>query len=180
MLTPPGSGTLGEEIVALKRQIAELLRRKETPPFCRIRLAADATLPVATVFAQQGWTPIEDPYQMFVGGASGVPAKVVIPRTGYYMIWYHSVATGGGANQRHLSSVHLNAATSAAAFISATHEYPLTGTDAGAPCDAFHPRYPLTTGDTLFWSNWSAAAGQLRVVRAGMYTEMLVQYVGTH
>lgn len=179
MAKPRGSGTLGDEINRLDARISELGRSKPTPPRCVVQLTKDATLGAAnTLFAFGDWVAAYDPTGMFhAPDANSANSRIQITIAGYYRLHYHSAVTGNTAAAAS-GKITRNAANTANS-VAADARQVLTGTGDGAVLDAGREHLYLAVGDTLYWSNWCAAAATLKSNVSGVPTEITVSYLGS-
>ncbi|WP_027944021.1 hypothetical protein [Amycolatopsis taiwanensis] len=175
MPTPPGTGTLADQIRRLERRVEELGRTKAVLPACVVRLTGATNVAAdSDTYAQQGWSPTYDPFGMLVAGSAGVPAYISITRAGYYRVHYH--CSVGGANAVAGCKVTLNAPTVNNAIATDAGSITQQGLD-GAVLDAQRSRIYLSVGDRLYWSAWCFVAATLRASQFGVPSEITVQAI---
>ncbi|MEU4675046.1 hypothetical protein AB0F91_45675 [Amycolatopsis sp. NPDC023774] len=172
MTQPPGTGTLGEQLAALRRQVAELSRKSPAMPACRAALSASVALSSRGSSAPGTWLAREDPLGWFTAAS---PSCITIGLDGYYQLCYHS-STGGlvsGANAaskilRNGTVVNANSIASDLVVSSAASE--------GCIQNCFRARVPLAAGDKIYWNNYVSAAGAtLAATSFTIPTEVTVQ-----
>lgn len=176
MTQPPGTGSLPEQFNDLRRQIAEVARRSPAFPACRIRLGTDASLATGTTVAQTLWAVAEDPFNMWTAPGAA-PCFITIQLDGYYHIHYHSTVLGT-PGQVMAGQVHLNGTATGSSVATDIRELTALGGN-GAVSDAIRARMHLASGDKLYWSNYSSAAGTLVANNVGVPTEVTVQYIAS-
>jgi hypothetical protein len=174
MTQPPGSGSLSDQMNALRRQFAELTRKAPANPACRVRLSAAQSLSTGDTFAGTNWATQEDPLAWFTNAS---PCYITVGLDGYYLINYHSCTTGLASGQTAASKVTRNVASVASAI--ATDLVPSNGAGEGCIQDAFRARIGLAAGDKLYWENYCSAAGTLQASNFGVLTEITVQFVAS-
>lgn len=177
MLQHPGSGTITDEVIRLKRQIAELTRRGPNIPACRVKLNSDVPLGIGDTTALGGWVVQEDPDNLFTLGGGGVFTNIAIPVTGSYMIQYH--ANHVGPTSGYAEAKVMRNGTTVSANTVAFDQGDYVGGGGGLPLDAIRLRIALTAGDKIYWTNYSSVAYTLTATVFGnARTEIAVVYTG--
>jgi hypothetical protein len=170
---PPGSGTLADEIVALRKRIVELSRKTDKVPLCRARLDSDVALAAGDNFAFESWSAEEDDLGMFVNPTTG-KTYIEIPFDGPYYVHFHAEYASLAAHNTMASKVYANDTVGVA---TGAIDVPSFGADAHV--DALRSRVTLAAGDRLTWSVYANTAFTLRASAwSGVLTEITVKYDG--